>query len=72
LHLAINPNSSGPYNLVAPEALTNRNFTKALGESGETTRIFTCAKSSAPVIGRRNGRLPFVCEHESASSTIAE
>jgi NAD dependent epimerase/dehydratase family enzyme len=33
LHLAINPHSSGPYNLVAPEALTNRNFTKALGKA---------------------------------------
>ena len=33
LYLAINPHSSGPYNLVAPEALTNRNFTKALGKA---------------------------------------
>jgi uncharacterized protein (TIGR01777 family) len=31
LHLAINPESTGPYNLVAPESLTNRDFTKTLG-----------------------------------------
>jgi uncharacterized protein (TIGR01777 family) len=31
LHLAINPESIGPYNLVAPESLTNRDFTKTLG-----------------------------------------
>ena len=31
LHLAMNPLSTGPYNLVAPESLTNRDFTKTLG-----------------------------------------
>ncbi len=31
LHLAINPVSTGSYNLVAPESLTNREFTKTLG-----------------------------------------
>lgn len=33
LHLAANPNSDGPYNLVAPESLTNRDFTKSLGKA---------------------------------------
>jgi uncharacterized protein (TIGR01777 family) len=31
LYLAINPNASGPYNLVAPEQVDNRQFAKTLG-----------------------------------------
>ncbi|MFN7450609.1 MAG: TIGR01777 family oxidoreductase [Pirellula sp.] len=45
LHLAINPESTGPYNLVAPESLTNRDFTKTLGSVLKRPTILPAPKA---------------------------